>query len=431
VKLEISSIDGKPGDPAAAPVAEWETQARGSGTAVALLALLIALAALAGAAWVWWQDWTVAGPERQRLADQIARVDASDGALSTRLSALQSELGALASADGGEALANLQSGAAAQRTRLDGVEQSVAEQLALSRSLQAATAALHERLLAAEAALARQSARDVDAAEELDLAEVDYLLRLASERLQLFADPAAADRALEVADLQLAAIDNPAYFGVRQKIAATRQNLAQVNVPDHAQLAAELDAIQAGIAAWPFAGVAEPAPPPGTRAETGWWDKLKSTAASLVTVRRSVPGEAALSLEDQDFVRQRVRLQLEIAHLSLMRRDQQAFRAALKRAQDSLAAWFDPDDAAVQSAGLALAGLAAREINVNLPDITEPWTMLRLIRASAPPVEPVPTPPPDTPGPDTVVPEAATPDAAAPDPSPAGEDVAEPVDGRR
>jgi uroporphyrin-3 C-methyltransferase len=352
----------------------------------------------------------VQGPERQRLADQVARVEASDGALSTRLSALQGELGALAAAGSGEALAELQRGAAAERARLEDVERSLAEQLALARSLQAATAALHERLLAAEVALARQSARDLDAAEELDLAEVDYLLRLASERLQLFADPAAADRALEVADLHLAAIDNPAYFGVRQKIAATRQDLAQVTVPDHPRMAAELDGIQGAIAAWPFAGASEPAAPSGAGAEVGWWDKLKRTLASLVTVRRNVPDEAALSLEDQDYVRQRVWLQLEIAQLSLMRRDQQAFRAALARAQNSLATWFDPDDAAVQSAGQSIAGLAAQEIAANLPDITEPWTTLRLIRASARP---------------------AGADAAEPVAKPPGEPPGEPADGRR
>jgi uroporphyrin-3 C-methyltransferase len=357
----------------------------------------------------------VAGPERQRLADQLARVEAGHGAVSARVSALQDEVGVLASADSGGALADLQRGAAADRARLLAVEQSLAEQLALSRSLQPATAALHERLLTAEATLARQSARNLDAVEELDLAEVDYLLRLAGERLQLFADPAAADRALEVADRHLAAIDDPAYFGVRQKIAASRQSLAQVQAPDHPRMSAELHEIQAAIAAWPFAGAPEPAPGSRVDAEPGWWDDLKSTLASLVTVRRSAPDERALSLEDQDYLRQRVWLQLEIAHLSLLRRDQQAFRAALARAQDSLAAWFDAEDAAVRSASLAIAGLATQEIDIKLPDITEPWTALRLIRASVQPNAAVA--PAESTGEDPAEPPADPP--------------AEPADGRR
>jgi uroporphyrin-3 C-methyltransferase len=384
VKLEISSTDDRPGDPVAGPAGETATPARGGRSAAALLALLVALVALAGAGWLWWQDWTVVGPERQRLADQVARVEANDGARSAQLGELRDELAAVSAVDSGAALAALRRDAAAETARLNGMEQSLAEQLALSRSLQAATAALQERLSAAEAVLARQSARDPGAAEELDLAEVDYLLRLASERLHLFADSAAADRTLEVADLHLAAIDNPAYFAVRQKIAASRQALAQAKVPDFSALAAELDGIQAAVATWPFAGGPEPAAPAAAGADAGWWDKLKSAVAGLVTVRRSAPGEAALSLEDQDYVRQRVRLQLEIAHLSLMRLDQPSFRFALNRAQDSLAAWFDADATAVQSASAALAGLAAEDIEAVLPDITEPLTTLRLLRASAP-----------------------------------------------
>ena len=401
MKLEISSSDDKPGDPAAGPSVESEAltrgsgetrgggKARGGGSAAAVLALLLALAALAGAAWLWWQDWTVTGPERQRLADQVARAEANAGALSTTLSAVQGELSALAAVDSDAAMTDLRRGAAADRARLDGLEQSLAELLALTRSLQAASTGLHERLVVAEAALARQSARDLDAAEELDLAEVDYLLRLAAERLRLFADPAAADKALEVAELHLAVIDNPAYFGVRQKIAASRQNLAQVGLPDYARMTTALQGIQAAVAAWPFAGAFGPSEPTGLAAaagaQAGWWDQLKHAVASLVTVRRSTADEAALSLEDQDYVRQRVWLQLEIAQLSLLRRDEQSFRAALNRTQDSVAAWFDPDDPAVQSARLALAGLAAQDVEVELPDVTEPLTTLRLLRAAAPP----------------------------------------------
>jgi uroporphyrin-III C-methyltransferase len=250
------------------------------------------------------------------------------------------------------------------------------------------------------------SARNLDAAGELDLAEVDYLLRLANERLQLFSDPAAAERALELADRHLAALDDPAHLGVRQAIATARRDLAGLALPDYLQVAARLDEIQAGIARWPFAAgsVAGPAAAAGVAAgagtETGWWARLKSTLAGLVTVRRSAGTEPALSLEDKDYVRQRVWLQLEIAQLSLMRRDQEAFRAALARVQESLATWFDPADEAVQAAGRSLSDLAATGLDADLPDITEPWNTLRLLRrnsaragqSAAPAVSPEPAP---------------------------------------
>ena len=102
----------------------------------------------------------------------------------------------------------------ADRSKLGQVEQTLNEQISMARSLQAASESLHGRLLAAEAALAGMSTRELDAGGELDLAEVDYLLRLAVERLKLFSDPAAADRALEIADMNLAALNNPMYLGI-------------------------------------------------------------------------------------------------------------------------------------------------------------------------------------------------------------------------
>lgn len=393
MNIDISETAIEPGGDAADNGPARDKKPRGGGAALALLALLFALAALGATGWMWWQDRLSSGQERQELvanlAGEIGRLERSDGDLSARLGALRAELEQLAAeAGGGDALADLRSGAAADRQQLERLEQSLREQTALSRSLQAATDALQTRLLAAEAGMGQLSARNLDAVADLDLAEVDYLLRLANERLQLFSDRTAADRALELADRHLAALDDPAHLGVRQAIAAARRDLAAVSVPDYLQIAARLDDIQAGVAHWSFAGGNGSGSAAGVDAgtETGWWAKLKGTLASLVTIRRSAGTEPALSLEDKDYVRQRVWLQLEIAHLSLMRRDQQAFRTALARAQDSLANWFDPADDAVQAADRSLSDLAATDLDANLPDITEPWNTLRLIRRDSEPV---------------------------------------------
>ncbi|MGK2924894.1 MAG: uroporphyrinogen-III C-methyltransferase [Lysobacterales bacterium] len=414
MNIDISETATDPGANAAGNGAARDKQPRGGGTALALLALLCALAALAGTGWLWWQDRLPAGQERQalaaNLASEISRLEGSDGALSAGLDELRAKLEALAAeAGGGEALANLRGGMAADRERLVRLEQSLQEQTALSRSLQAATDALQARLLVVESGMGQLSALNLGAAEELDLAEVDYLLRLASERLQLFSDPATADRSLELADRQLAALDDPAHLGVRQAIAAARRDLASLSLPDYLQVTARLDEIQASIARWPFAGDSAAGSAAGVDAgtETGWWARLKTTFASLVTVRRSAGTEPVLSLEDKDYVRQRVWLQLELAQLALMRRDQQAFRAALAQAQDSLATRFDPADDAVQAAGRSLSDLAAMDLEAKLPDITEPWNTLRLIRRHSEPSQPAAPASPPEPAPATGNPEDA------------------------
>jgi uroporphyrin-3 C-methyltransferase len=392
VNTDISEIDRDARGTVAGESNGREPARRGGALAALalLLALLLSFGALAVSAWLWWQDRGTAGQAQQRLADETVRLEAADSGLETKLDQLRQELDAVQAENRGQALERLQQSVQADRARLDELAGSMEEQLALARSLQAASAAMHARLLAAEAALQRVAAPDLDAAAELDLAEVDYLLRLASERLKLFGDVAAADQALALADAQLAALDNPSWLGVRQDIAAARQAVARVERPDTLAIAAELDGVQAQIAALPFPGAAPSAAAPDDATEEGWWARLKGTFASLVTVRRTAADDPTLSLEDEDFLRQRLWLQLEMAQLALMRRDQPAFAAALARARQTLEGWFDPADDAVQSAGQALDRLAALRIDADLPDISAPWSSLRALRAGGAAGNPTP-----------------------------------------
>lgn len=379
---EIPQIESEAQEPPEGDAEEQREKPRRGGAFAASLAILFSLVALAGTAWMWWQDQTSRGQQDERVFAEIARLESSDSALALKLQQLRDELEQVTSADDAAQLAALEDRLAADRGQLDRAERAIREQTALAQSLQAVTDSMRERLLAAEAALSAVSNRPVDAGGELDVAEVDYLLRLANERLQLFADPEAADQALSVADQHLAALDNPAYYGVRQEITAARQALAALDIPDYLEVAAELDAAQSAIPGLPFRGETEALDAAAPAAEDGWWAKLKGVFARLVTVRRSADeADVRISLQDKDYVRQRVWLQLEIAHLALMRRDQASFRGALGRVQESVDAWFDPEDSRVQSVAGQLSDLADLSIAAELPDITAPWSRLRGVRA--------------------------------------------------
>ncbi len=370
-------------EPGTAETVAVNSHTRRGGSALALFAFLFALAALAGTGWMWWQDQASIEQEEKRIYTEIARLESSDSELSLKLSQIRNEMDSLAAGDVGAEFEAMQKRLQTDRSKMGEVERMISEQLRLSRSLQAAAESMQGRLLAAEAALTSMSTKELDAGGELDIAEVDYLLRLANERLQLFSDPAAADQALEVADMHLAALDNPMYLGVRQDLAAARRDLASVKIPDYLEISSQLDSLQTAITTLPFRGVA-PATTSTEEAESdGWWGKVKSVFSNLVTVRRSTDEEnERISLQDKDYIRQRVWLQLEIAHLSLMRRDQQAFRTSLGRVQESLSAWFDSGDNSFETVEQGIDGLLALEVQVDVPDITAPWSTLRLLRAS-------------------------------------------------
>jgi uroporphyrin-3 C-methyltransferase len=415
VNSEIPQIESGAQEPLEGEAEKQREKPRRGGAFATSLAMLLSLIALAGTAWMWWQDQSSGGQQEERVWAEIARLESGASEVSLELRQLRDELEQVRSADDAGQVAALESRLAEDRAQLDRAERAIGEQSALAQSLQAVTDSMRERLLAAEAALSAVSSRPVDAGGELDVAEVDYLLRLANERLQLFADPDAADQALSVADQHLAALDNPAFYGVRQEISAARQALASLDIPDYLEMAAELDAVQSAIPGLPFRGETEAFVAAAPAAEDGWWAKLRGVFARLVTVRRSAgEADARISLQDKDYVRQRVWLQLEIAHLGLMRRDQASFRGALDRVRESVDTWFEPEDRRVQSVSGKLSDLAGLNIDVELPDITAPWSRLRGIRAVS--STPAPAPAPANPDPENAA--AAEPDGGA------GQDIA-------
>jgi uroporphyrin-3 C-methyltransferase len=376
VNTDISEVNSEIDD-----IPANEKKPRRGGSALALLAFIFAFAALAGTAWMWWQDEMTREQGDDRVFAEIARLEGADSELSLKLKQVRGEIDSLADNDSSAQIAALHQRLEADSAQVDSLDQTIRDQLALSRSLQAAAESMQGRLLATEAALAGMSAQDLDAGGELDLAEVDYLLRLANERLKLFSDPLAADQALEIADMHLAAMDNPMYLGVRKEIATARGELAAVNMPDYVGITSQLDAIQEFTASLPFRGLAPVNQESEPEVDTGWWEKVKSVFSNLVTIRRSTVEEnERISLEDKDYIRQRLWLQLEIAHLSLMRREQAAFRNSLEQVRETLSTWFDSGDGAYQSANRGIDELLALEIEVDVPDISAPWATIRLVR---------------------------------------------------
>jgi uroporphyrin-3 C-methyltransferase len=348
----------------------------------------VAVASFEG--WQWWQARTAEGDDPLQRAVQELR--SQQTALGRRVDAQREAIDSLTELELESTLRQLEtrygqseSVSGAHRERLESTEESLAEQEA--------------RLVAVESGLAALAVRGESPTRRLELEEVDYLLRTANERLQLFGDLASAERALELADAQLQAIDDPLYLPVRRAIAAARLSLEAVPRPDFVALNETLAAVQARIPALPFEGEVATGPEapdaaqPGD-AEPGLWQRFKATLAGLVTVRRRGAEEELISIEDKDYLRQGLWLQLETARLALMRRDEALYGEALQRAGDTLTGHFAADSAPVVALREQLADLRAVPLGAEYPDISAPWARLQRLRASPPeaPAEPAPVP---------------------------------------
>ena len=353
-----------------------------SGTAIAILALLVAMAAVSATGWQWWQT-RQADTDALSQKDTLTRLQESQQQLASSVASFEDRLGAAKSPINAAEFSRRGERLKTVETQLEGLQGQAGQDQASVSAMQGSVRSLEQRLSTTESGLVSVAAANQNSSIALDLAEIDFLLRTANERLQLFTDPSAADLALQAADVQVEALNDPTYLSVRQRIASARQALALVPVIDRVQITARITELQSKVSGLPFHG--EPEKPAETQLpeDAGWWQSFKHTLSSLVTVRRRVPDDQSLlSLEDKDYLRQGLWLQLESARLALMRNDNDVYVASLDRVSATVEQFFQPGGSEVQLMLLGIADLEQVSVAPEMPDISGPWTQLRQLRDS-------------------------------------------------
>ena len=220
------------------------------------------------------------------------------------------------------------------------------------------------------------------------LAEVEYLLRIANQRLQLQRDVNTAEQALQAADGRLRELADPHYLSVREQIARDLAAVKAVPVVDLDGLSATLNSALAGLDQLPIAGAHYS---PALRTEGDTTDS-RPTAQNIDELGRLVWGSLSelfrlrehdqavspmLPPEREYFLRENLRLQLAAARLALLRNDQMQYRSALSTAREWLQTTFDAADPGVQELVGQLTELAAADISPALPDVSRSLALLR------------------------------------------------------
>lgn len=359
-----------------------EKKPASSGKAIAILALLISVAATAATGWQWWQTYQ-GNPEAAKQSESLARLQTTQQQLGQTVASFEAQLQSNAAPVSAAEFSELARRLEQSRGTLEQLQGQAGEDQATINALQGSVRSLEQRLSTNESGLLNVAASTQNSSVELDIAEVDYLLRVANERLQLFADPVAADLALQAADMQIEAMDDPMFLSVRQRIASARQTLAAVPRVDRVQLSASISDMQSQLPGLQFRGEEAVQEAPLLADDAGWWESFKYTLSSLVTVRRRAPeDESMLSLDDKDYLRQGLWLQLESARLALMRNDSSAYADSLDRLRGTVEQFFHTGSAAVQTLLLETTKLQQVDIAPAMPDISAPWTQFRQLRDS-------------------------------------------------
>jgi uroporphyrin-3 C-methyltransferase len=108
------------------------------------------------------------------------------------------------------------------------------------------------------------------------------------------------------------------------------------------------------------------------------WRAIKGTLLDLVRIeRRDEPVPQALSTADRALSRRQLEVELELARIAALRRDEQAFVSGLEMAIEILRRDFDAESADVEGALALLGELRGFDIDPDKPDISGSLNLLR------------------------------------------------------
>ncbi|MEN8259261.1 MAG: uroporphyrinogen-III C-methyltransferase [Pseudomonadota bacterium] len=218
------------------------------------------------------------------------------------------------------------------------------------------------------------------------IADAEYLLSVANERLQLVGDIKTTLIALEAADQRLRESGDPAVFKVRETIAGEINQLRALTPPDIVGTFSKVQALAAKAAGLPVF-----LPHPGkahahepdveSKPEVDSFDDLVNSAwqdlKGLVVIRRTDrPVDAVLLPEEVEMIRQQLRTEFEIAKLALVQKDNELYRMGLENAAKWLIDHYEAS-AEMNSVIAELKRLRDEAIVAKLPDISGSLKMLR------------------------------------------------------
>ena len=372
----------------APPVAEAETEQPISearekparGNMLPLVVALVALIAVGAAAFFGYQHWLKLKDDLAALDARLRDAQSQQQQLSQTVSsagdALQAQKAALGEQKG--ALAKQQAAMDEARAAFKQQEQKLAKE----------NVNLQEREAELRAAVADVHRRVGRSGTQWMIAEAEYLLRIANDRLILARDTESAKVALGLADQRLRDTKDPGWAGVREQIARDIAQLSAFEAPDTAGISARLSALIEQIPQLKIDSATigpERTLPQSTGLEPGersWETLLNDVWAGFKdTVRireRDEPVQAMLAPEHQFFLYENLKLHMEAARLGLARGDQALFSDNLNTAADWLTKYFNPDDGSATAIGSAIAEMVKIDIRPDMPDVSQSLRALQV-----------------------------------------------------
>lgn len=225
------------------------------------------------------------------------------------------------------------------------------------------------------------------------LAEAEYLLRVANQRLMIEKDIRGALAALESGDEVLAESDDIGVYPVRQQLAREILELKGIVDVDRTGLYLKLEAAIDSIhqltdsalihdRAPGFVSDSDNESSEASSSEQGpiieGWHKVKQTLSQVVVVRRlDDPVKPLLSPEQSAYARLNLQLMLEEAELAVLRGHQELYSRSLTKASNAINNWYDSSNPRIIALAQTMEELSQKNVDPELPDISRSLELLK------------------------------------------------------
>jgi len=347
-----------------------------------IAALVASVLALAVSVFVW---YSIAVTGRLEVGHQLSRMESvaqESTSLRERLQQLESDLTTLGR-QVSESQSALQREAEAQQSRLTAAVDELKATQVNDRE------AIEQRFARIRTSLDKLGYEIGTSVDDWVLEETHQLLLLAGQRLSLSGDVSLARRALEIADQKLSLIQATDVLTVRRQLAVEIASLDAVPKLDLNGIVLKLSAMADQVNTLPLKGdldrpewgrsTSETEEPtePGSLQMVG--RVLLDDLGKLVRIRKVDQTRSPKLDNAQRFLAyEKLRLQLVTAQLAVLRQRPDLYQDSLKQARAGLSDYFAADER-VDGFAASLESLKARQLVVDLPDLSGSMALLRRV----------------------------------------------------
>ncbi|VAW65246.1 hypothetical protein MNBD_GAMMA08-2984 [hydrothermal vent metagenome] len=219
------------------------------------------------------------------------------------------------------------------------------------------------------------------------LAEIDYLLRIAHQRIAVAKDIGGAIAALKGADDRIKLLGDLTLFNIRKQLAKDIASLNAIHQADVNGISLALDQAITYLPELPFKSAKEEIKIQFTENDAvediktedkTFVDSVIETVKQIGDIKvhqRSI--KAASSGQQQSTIEQLLRTYLLGARLAALRFDQTQFLHEIHQASEIIRLHYDESDNRIKQLQKTLLDYSALQLSPNLPELTKAWTMLQ------------------------------------------------------